>query len=239
METNDSPPGKLVYEFKESPYSSHALLLREFPLDGNGLRVLDIGCANGYLSQLLADRGFEVVGIERPGGFGRDFPSQVTLVVSDLDQGLPSLDGTFHFVLAADILEHLRQPEVLLGQLHRHITPTTRLVASLPNSGNLYFRLTVLAGRFPKEDRGLFDRTHVHFFMWSGWQQLFRDSGFVLSGANPTGIPVGLAFPGAARSFAVRLAERLSYELARVWKTLFAYQFVVTATPASSAGKKG
>ncbi len=37
-----------------------------------------------------------------------------------------------------------------------------RLVASLPNSGNLYFHLNILMGRFPAHGRGLFDRTHLH-----------------------------------------------------------------------------
>ncbi len=230
-----APPrqNKLVYEFKESPYSSHSLILQAFPENGEGLRVLDVGCANGYLASFLAERGFHVVGVERPGGFGEDFPANVELVVADLESGLPPLEGSFDFILVADILEHLRQPVALLRQFHKFVTPETRLVASLPNSGNLYFRLNVLAGRFPKEDRGLFDRTHLHFFMWKGWQELFAEGGFRIRSARSTGMPIGLAFPRAAQSVAVRMAERVSYELGRAWKTLFAYQFVVIAEPAA------
>jgi hypothetical protein len=102
-------------------------------------------------------------------------------------------------------------------------------VASLPNSGNLYFRLNVLAGRFPQQDRGLFDRTHLHFLAWANWVELFAASGFAIEQCRSSGIPVGLAAPRFADTLAVRAAERLSYELARCWKTMFAYQFVVTA----------
>jgi SAM-dependent methyltransferase len=227
-----------VYTLKESPYSSHFLLMNEFPANGEGMRVLDLGCANGYLSARLAARGFEVVGLERAGGYGSDFPKSVRLVEADLDDGLPPLDGRFHYVLAADILEHLKEPSSLLQQLHALMHPSARLVMSLPNSGNLYFRLTVLAGRFPKHDRGLFDRTHLHFFVWQGWQTLLTESGFAIQKVRSTGIPVGLAFPASANRLPVRAAEKLSYELAGIWKTLFAYQFVVTAVN-SLSGKEG
>jgi hypothetical protein len=44
-----------------------------------------------------------------------------------------------------------------------------------------------------------------------------------------SGVPVGLALPRWEGSAPVRALERLSFETARWWKTLFAYQFVVAA----------
>jgi hypothetical protein len=105
------------------------------------------------------------------------------------------------------------------------------LLASLPNSGNLYFRLTVLSGRFPRHERGLFDRTHLHFFTWDGWLELFHSQGYRLETVRPSGIPVGLALPAWQGSAAVRAAEALSAAAARFWKRLFAYQFVISARP--------
>jgi 2-polyprenyl-3-methyl-5-hydroxy-6-metoxy-1,4-benzoquinol methylase len=52
------------YKFKAGRYSSHGLLLAEFPLHGEGKRVLDVGCAVGYLSAILADRGFKVTSVD-------------------------------------------------------------------------------------------------------------------------------------------------------------------------------
>jgi 2-polyprenyl-3-methyl-5-hydroxy-6-metoxy-1,4-benzoquinol methylase len=51
---------------KPACYSSN-LFLNEFPLHEEGRRVLDVGCAAGYLSEILAGRGFRVVSIDRPG----------------------------------------------------------------------------------------------------------------------------------------------------------------------------
>jgi hypothetical protein len=111
------------------------------------------------------------------------------------------------------------------------MAPGGKLVASLPNSGNLYFRLNVLLGRFPEDDKGLFDRTHLHFYMWDNWERLLGRTGFQVEQVRPTGIPVGLTLPAWQESFPVRAAEAFAYGCANLWRTLFAYQFVVTASP--------
>ena len=219
----------LPYAFKESPYSSHSILLRTLPENGAGKRVLDVGCATGYLAGLLAQRGFEVTGIERPGFCGSGFPSNVRLVEADLEAGVPRLDNRFDYILLADILEHLRDPRSLLEQLRPVLNPGGAIIASLPNSGNIWFRLNVLAGRFPQDDKGLFDRTHLHFFMWRNWEDLFRAAGFRFDAAKVTGIPVGLMVPSMQGSFPVKAAEAGAYGFAVLWRKLFAYQFVVTA----------
>jgi len=208
---------ELLYPWKASPYSSHSTLLRLFPLEGRGQTVLDTGCGNGYLASALAGRGFRVTGLERPGGCGRDFPASVELIEGDLDNGLPPIYQQFHYIVCADILEHLRQPGHLLLQLRSVMKPGARLIASLPNSGNIYFRWQV--------------RTHLHFYTWVGWQQLFQESGLQIKSVEVTSVPFERAIAPRDNSALVRAAEWVSYRLARIWKTLFAYQFVVTAEP--------
>ena len=218
------------YTHKLSPYSSHTLLVDALPAEGRGRRVLDIGCAAGYLAAMLAGRGYQVVGIERPGGHGDSFPENVELVEADLDSGLPPLRGKFSYVICGDILEHLRDPAKLLKQVAPNLEPDGLLVASVPNSGNFYFRLNILFGRFPQDDKGLFDRTHLRFYMWKGWAELFATAGFQVEQRKVTAIPVGLALPKWDGTAAVRALESLAYAAARVRPTLFAYQFVVTAS---------
>jgi SAM-dependent methyltransferase len=212
-----------------SPYGCHMLLLGCFPANGAGRRVLDVGCSNGYFARLLADRGFEVIGIEQRTGHGSEFPPGVRLIEHDLEQGLPYLEGRFDYIVCADILEHLRDPLSLLRALASRLEPGGRLVASLPNSGNLYFRLSVLIGRFPMDDRGLFDRTHLHFFMWKGWRQVFAEAGLSFETVRSTPIPLSIALRPRGFRRVIQGAEWLCSMLARAWKKLFAYQFVVTA----------
>ncbi|MBZ2186869.1 MAG: class I SAM-dependent methyltransferase [Bryobacter sp.] len=214
-----------VYTLKDSPYSSHQRLLALLDPARDGRRLLDVGCGNGFLSRLLAAKGFSVTGIEHSLGFDGPPPA----IVHDLELPLPSLPGPFDVIVIGDVLEHLRQPDTLLRQLLPHLAPGGKILASLPNSGNLYFRLHILLGSFPEHDKGLFDRTHLHFWMLRNWRNLFDRSGYSFSLADVTGIPVGLAIP------ALSWLEALCYHLARAWKTLLAYQFLVVANRKSSS----
>ena len=73
------------YRFKRGLHSSHTLLLAQLPERGAGLRVLDVGCADGYLSEILARRGFSVTCVDRP---GTPHPANVDFCGVDLDEGL-------------------------------------------------------------------------------------------------------------------------------------------------------
>ena len=217
------------YQLKPGPYSSHSLLLGMLPERGEGRRVLDVGCASGYLASLLTARGYRVTGIDHaasaPGVVEFEF------LVADLEAGLPDLPGPYDYVICADILEHLRFPDRVLPSLRDVLAPGGVLIASLPNSGHAYFRWNVLRGRFPAHDRGLFDRTHLHFYTLDGWRRLLRGAGFRLEQMRCSGVPVGLALPRWQDSPLVGAAESVSYALARLWPTLFAYQFIVRARP--------
>jgi len=230
-----APAATAPYQFKVSPYSSHSLLLASLPPDGAGRRVLDVGCAEGYLSAILAGRGYLVTGIDSSPRARQGLPESVEFLEADLDLGLPALPARYDFVICADVLEHLRRPAILLRELRGALATGGKLAASLPNSGHAYFRWNVLRGRFPAEDRGLFDRTHLHFYTWRGWVELFTQAGFRIDTVRCSGVPVGLALPKWQDSVAVRALERLSYESARWWKKMFAYQFIVIASPEREA----
>lgn len=223
------------YTFKPGSTSSHSLLLAGLPVDGENRKVLDVGGGEGYLSDVLARRGYQVVCLAAPGTAVDPFPEGVTLIETDLDAAKPLLDGPFDFIICGDVLEHLRDPPAVLGWLRGLLAPGGRLLASLPNSGHLYFRLNVLIGRFPAHDRGLFDRTHLHFYTWDGWRRLFAEAGFEMETVRPTPVPAGLALGLLQDHVAARSLETIGYILGLVRKTLFAYQFVVTARAAGDA----
>jgi len=212
------------YSLKPAPYSSHSLLLAEFPVRGEGRRVLDVGCAAGYLSEILIKRGFRVISIDRP---GTPHPDAVEFVGADLDHGLPPLSGHFDYIICADVLEHLRSPVSLLDQCRASLATEGVLLGSLPNSGHAWFRWNVLRGRFPQDERGLFDRTHLHFYMWDGWVELFRRAGLRIDAVRASAVPVGLAIPRLDGTVAGRLLEWMSFTTTQVWRELFAYQFIV------------
>ena len=213
------------YQFKQGRYSSHTLLLALFPAQGKGRRVLDIGCAAGYLSEILAQRGFAVTCIDWP---GTPHPATVEFSGADLDGGLGGITGLYEYIICADVIEHLRDPLRLLKECRERLAPGGSLMASLPNSAHWYFRWNILLGRFPQHERGLFDSTHLHFYPWDGWVALFDRAGFRVETVRSSAVPVGLAFPRWDGSLFVRLLEGVSVAFARIWKRLFAYQFIIT-----------
>jgi 2-polyprenyl-3-methyl-5-hydroxy-6-metoxy-1,4-benzoquinol methylase len=164
-------PGKTAarYELKPGRYSSYTLVLAALPQQERGRTILDLGCSGGDLGVRLVERGFAPTCVDRPGETPPALPEAAALLAADLEEGLPGLlRPPFDFILCADVLEHLLEPDRLLASLPGALAEGGRLVASLPNGGNLYFRLNILMGRFPAHDRGLFERTHLHFYTWRG-----------------------------------------------------------------------
>ena len=64
-----------------------------------------------------------------------------------------------------------------------------------PTAATPIFRWNVLHRRFPRRRPRLFDRTHLHFFTWRGWLDLFQSSGFRIETLRCSGVPIGLALP--------------------------------------------
>lgn len=127
---------------------SHALILAEVP---PGSRVLDVGCASGYLAAELTARGCTVVGFERdPAAAALAEASCAELIVGDLesDADLAALPRGFDAVVIGDVLEHLTDPWRALRELRGVLAPGGVVVLSLPNVAAWPVRLGLLRGRF-------------------------------------------------------------------------------------------
>jgi SAM-dependent methyltransferase len=106
------------------------------------------------------------------------------LIVGDLDllDLAEELAGErFDVIVAADVLEHLRDPLHVLRSLRPLLAENGYLVASIPNVAHGSVRLALLEGRFPYQERGLLDRTHLRFFTRESIGQLLEDAGFLIS----------------------------------------------------------
>jgi len=161
---------------------THALLLRLVP---TGSRVLDVGCASGYLGTQLSMRRCAIVGIEidgRAAAVARDSGAYLEVHEIDLDDDASSLPvGPFDIVLCADVLEHLRDPERVLKRLRPLIAGTGSIVISLPNVAHVSVRARLMAGRFDYAERGILDRTHIHLYTYKSARALGRAAGFRLT----------------------------------------------------------
>ena len=105
--------------------------------DVGGLRVLDAGCGNGYLSRMLAQRGAQVVGVEPTDsmvGFCLEKEAElrqgVTYVQADLTQ-LPALGGLFDAVVCSMVLMTIPDWKPALRACIEALRPGGRLVIAI------------------------------------------------------------------------------------------------------------
>jgi 2-polyprenyl-3-methyl-5-hydroxy-6-metoxy-1,4-benzoquinol methylase len=126
---------------------------------GPGRRVLDLGCRDGALTQAYLD-GNEVVGVDADReALGVAARLGIETRWADLDQPLDLDDASFDVVVAGELLEHLRDPRRLVGEVRRMLRPGGMFVASVPNAYRLKGRLRFLFGRPPESDP-----THLQMF---------------------------------------------------------------------------
>ncbi len=153
-------------------------------LVGFDKRVLDVGCAGGYLGEVLIDRGCRVVGIE----IDPEMAAEAKLVLEDvLVADLEELDlasafgpESFDVVVFGDVLEHLRDPTRVLRQARSVLKAGGYVVVSIPNVAHGSVRLALLHGKFEYSETGLLDDTHLRWFTRESVDSLFSDAEFVI-----------------------------------------------------------
>jgi len=222
------------YEFKPFKYSSHYWILNALRREKEPVRILDVGTASGYLGKIWGKTGHYVAGIEYdPATAEKAREYYDAFQVADVETFPFPYKREFDYIVFADVLEHLRDPAAVLQRCIPALKHSGKIIISVPNIANWIIRLSFLCGKFDYMDRGILDRTHLRFFTLRSLQHLMREVSCEVLEAIPTPLPVQLVFPFTESKIFAPLHEA-HYAITRCWKTLFAYQFVIVATPCNS-----
>ena len=130
-------------------------------------RLLDVGCAGGELTALLATCGWRVQGAEaEPALVAAARARGVDTRAVDLDRApLPWSDAVFDAVIAAEVIEHVIDTDHLLAEIARVLRPGGALVITTPNLASLENRLRLLFGRYPMwMDVGVEGAGHLRYY---------------------------------------------------------------------------
>jgi SAM-dependent methyltransferase len=150
---------------------------------GYNKSVLEVGCATGFFTKVLVERGCNVVGIEIDPEAAKSAEKWADrVIVGNLDDGeiWDLLENeTFDVIVLGDVLEHLRDPLASLRSAARKLKPSGFVVISVPNIAHGDVRIALLQGTFHYNDTGLLDRTHVHFFTLETARDLLKQAGLV------------------------------------------------------------
>jgi len=137
-------------------------------------KLLDIGCAEGFLLKWAEKRGYN--------SYGMDISTYAISQLSTKRSGsklclgsieaLPFIDGCFDVITCFDVLEHLEQPLNRAARMNRCLKTGGVLVMSTPN--------TCSHGLTLKGDSwfGYRDTTHVSLLSPGEWISLFGESDF-------------------------------------------------------------
>lgn len=142
-------------------------------------RVLDLGCGDGALLQLLAAKGCRGTGVDLdPDDVLSCLSSGVDVIELDLDTELDQFqDSSYDFVVLSRTLQNVRKPREVLAQMGRIALHS---VVSIPNFVHWRNRLRLLRGRMPMS-RDLpfewFDTPNLHYTSVPDLEPLFASVG--------------------------------------------------------------
>jgi len=141
-----------------------------------GSRVLDVGCGDGELLQLLTDtRGVDARGIELSReGVNECVAKGLAVIQGDADTDLAEYpDDAFDYVVLSQTIQATRQPRVVLEHMLRI---GRHAIVSFPNFGHWKIRLKLLTqGQMPQTANlpyAWWESPNIHFCTIKDFQTL-------------------------------------------------------------------
>jgi SAM-dependent methyltransferase len=107
-----------------------------------GLRLLDVGCAVGFLPEMAAELGYEAYGVEVSPFAARLANERVPgrVFAGNLEAAAYG-DGFFDVLTATDVLEHVPEPDAFLDEVVRIVRPGGVVLFAMPDATSLSARL--------------------------------------------------------------------------------------------------
>lgn len=226
------PAVEALYEAKAQTYAvfgNGAIAARAQHLLPSGGSVLDLGCASGGLLALLRPGASHLAGLELSASAATAAAEVADLVVQGAleDPNLPFEASFYDLVVLADVLEHLPDPLAAVRRAAGWCRPGGSVLVSVPNIAHWRARLTLARGRWPAEESGTFDSTHLRWFTRASLATLLADAGLdgVELGAIVPALRNHVALPGRLE----RRAEPAWQALGRRVPGLLGYQVIASA----------
>ena len=170
------------------PANAHGFLMQPLlellptPKQGQKLRVLDLGCGNGSMSNKIAEKGYEVVGVEEsPSGIDvarKNFSNCKFLQGSIYSPPAEIMNNDFDVVVSAEVVEHLFYPKELPRLARKCLKPGGRLILTTPYNGYLKNIALSVLDAMDRHVNPLWDGGHIKFFSVKTLSQLLENEGY-------------------------------------------------------------
>lgn len=123
----------------------------------NPKRVLDVGCAKGFLVEAFQDIGVDAIGVDISKYVARKRATDQLVLMDATNIGFKP--ETFDLIVSLELIEHLDNPETFIHETERILKPR----------GHLFITTPTLMGH--KKD---YDPTHKSVLPEKEWMNLFE-----------------------------------------------------------------
>lgn len=152
-------------------------------------KLLDVGCAAGIFLHFCDKAGFETYGMDIS-KYSISRARKITrakLINQSADKKFPFNSNFFDVVTSFVTIEHLRNPEFMIKEVHRVLIKGGRFIMTTDNKYSFYRFLAL----FHEDYKG--DATHISLKSISEWKKIMKNSGFEIMHSE------NFHFPGKMR----------------------------------------
>ena len=151
---------------------------------------LDIGCGNGFFSNVLIQDGLDVFGVD----YDKELIDIANLTyrknsgnkderfyVSDIGEKRlpdPISSNSFSCILSTEVIEHLYSPDNYLSFCHSILEDRGTIIISTPYHGWLKNVLIAVTNRWDYHHRTLLEGSHIKFFSKITLRSIIERNGF-------------------------------------------------------------
>ena len=215
-----------MYELHTGRGSSHRLVAALARRSGRS-PILDVGAGAGFLGRQLTGTQVALDAVEPDDASARVAEKYYRAVYREPAETFIPRDA-YGVMVFGDVLEHLISPEKIVARLLGCLTPDGIVLVSLPNIAHFAVRLLLLSGRFPSMDRGILDRTHLHFYTRTTGAAMLERAGLRVLECHPTIVPLPDLMNRKWKPLAM-VAQSAQLIAAHLAPGLFAHQWVFVA----------
>ena len=145
------------------------------------LSILDAGCGNGFVVGKMAERGYEVIGIDvAEDGIAiaqKAYPNikfEVRSVYDDLTTIVDNVD----IVISSEVIEHLYYPQKFVKNMFSVLRPGGYIILTTPYHGYLKNLTLSIANKWDKHFTVNWEGGHIKFFSQKTIKSLLESEGF-------------------------------------------------------------
>jgi 2-polyprenyl-3-methyl-5-hydroxy-6-metoxy-1,4-benzoquinol methylase len=171
----------MIFGNSMSLYDSERLkcMVKLIPQGSSASNALDLGCRTGLMAQTVRKKGYSYVGLDIARNVlfeGHRLKGRNPANFVEGDACFLPFSLNFKLVLALEVIEHLKNPRKLLGEIERVLLSDGYLLISTPNrlsaEGAMGRLQTLLTGKLWKA----WNKEHRHIFSSFELMSLLRNS---------------------------------------------------------------